>query len=141
MLPTDSMRRAYHGANPKGNRGVEYPTPEQCYGCSKVFTQKKSFENRMKTCSSMPSIVYKFDNQNISTFEDNYRLMGNLSFGIYFDFKTTCEKKLTILKRELNCILFLILSQLLFTPTFVLRELLSRGVLLTSLTSLIASHT
>ena len=129
------MRGAYRGAISKETRGVKYTTPEQCYGCSKFFTQKKSFQNHIKTCRSMPSIVCKFDNQNISTFKDNYRLMCDLPFATYFDFKTTCRKKLTILKRELNYNLFLVLSQLLFTPTFALREFFKRGVLLTSLNS------
>ena len=96
---------------------------------------RKSFQNHIKTCRSMPSIVCKFDNQNISTFKDNYRLMCDLPFATYFDFKTTCRKKLTILKRELNYNLFLILSQLLCTPTFALREFFKRGVLLKSLNS------
>ena len=35
---------------------------------------------------------YKFDNQNISTFEDNYRLVSDLAFSIFFDIETTWRK-------------------------------------------------
>ena len=87
------MREMYCGTISKRKKRVEYPTAKQCYGCSKFFTQKKPFKNHIKTCRSMPGIVHKFNNQNISTFEDNYRFMGDLPFAIYFDIKTTCGKK------------------------------------------------
>ena len=40
----------------------------------------------------MPGLVYKFENQNISTFEDNVKFMGELPLTIYFDLETTCGK-------------------------------------------------
>ena len=51
----------------------------------------------------MPGLVYKFDNQNISTFEDNIKFMGDLSFSIYFDLATTCGKKSTSLRKLQRC--------------------------------------
>ena len=42
---------------------------------------------------AMPGIVYKFENQNILTFEDNVRFMGELPLAIYFDLETTSGKK------------------------------------------------
>ena len=42
---------------------------------------------------AMPGIVYKFENQNISTFGDNVRFMGELTLAIYFDLETTSGKK------------------------------------------------
>ena len=42
----------------------------------------------------MPGIIYKFENQNIQTFFDNMKLMGELPFSIYFDFETTSCKKI-----------------------------------------------
>ena len=41
----------------------------------------------------MPGIVYKFENQHIKTFEDNFRFMGEPPFDVYFDLETTCGKK------------------------------------------------
>ena len=41
----------------------------------------------------MPRIMYKFNDQNVQTFEDNYKFMGEVPFSIYFDFETTCGKK------------------------------------------------
>ena len=37
--------------------------------------------------------MYKFNDQNVQTFEDNYKFMGEVPFSIYFDFETTCGKK------------------------------------------------
>ena len=37
----------------------------------------------------MPEIIYKLENQNIQTFFDNIKIMGDLPFLIYFDFETT----------------------------------------------------
>ena len=86
----DSIGDVYRGAISKGKRGVKYPTAEQCYGSSKFFIQKKSFKNHIKTCRSMPGIVY------ISTFEDNYRFMGDLPFTIYFDFEVAFHPDICI---------------------------------------------
>ena len=41
----------------------------------------------------MPGIIYKFENQNIQTFFDNMKLMGDLPFAMYFDFEATLGKK------------------------------------------------
>ena len=40
----------------------------------------------------MPGILYKFENQNIQTFFDNVKFMGNVPFSIYFDFRPPVEK-------------------------------------------------
>ena len=47
----------------------------------------------MNSCGHMPGIIYKFGNQNIQTFFDNVKFMGDLPFSIYFDFETTSGKK------------------------------------------------
>ena len=44
----------------------------------------------------MPAVVYKFENQNISTFEDNVQFMTELPFEIYFDLETTNGKEVYI---------------------------------------------
>ena len=43
----------------------------------------------MKVCGRMPGIVYKFENQNILTFEENLKNLGDLPFAAYFDFEIT----------------------------------------------------
>ena len=41
----------------------------------------------------MPGITYKFENQHLTTFEDNFRFMGEQPFTIYFDLETTYGKR------------------------------------------------
>ena len=41
----------------------------------------------------MPQMRYKFNNQNVQAFEDNFNFMGEVPFSVYFDFETTCGKK------------------------------------------------
>ena len=41
----------------------------------------------------MPGLIYKFENQIISLFEDNVKFMGHLPCAIYFDLEKTCGKK------------------------------------------------
>lgn len=79
------MRKAYRVVSNKKN-GVESTTADQCFACNKLFIEKKSLENHKRACSSMPGLVYKFENQNILTFEENVKFMGDLPFAIYFDF-------------------------------------------------------
>ena len=63
---------------------------EQCFGCNKFFTQKYSLENHQKNCSG---IVCKFENNNVQTFHDNVKFMGEVSFAISFDYEATSGKK------------------------------------------------
>ena len=39
-------------------------------------------------------IQYKFNKERLTTFEENFKLLGDLSFTVYFDLETTCGKKL-----------------------------------------------
>ena len=56
--------------------------------------KKKNLEKHLRICGSMAGLVYKFENQNISTFEDNITFMEDLPFSINFDLETTCGKKI-----------------------------------------------
>ena len=47
----------------------------------------------MRSCSSMLGIKHKYENQNILSFEDNIKFMGDELFAVYFKFETTCGKK------------------------------------------------
>ena len=39
-----------------------------------------------------PGVVYSFNNQYLTTFENNFKLMGDQPFSVYFDLETTCGK-------------------------------------------------
>ena len=75
-------------------KGKESTSAEQCYACNKIFMQKKSLERHLNVCGHMPGIIYKFENQNIQTFFDNRKFMGDPPFSTYFHFETTSGKKI-----------------------------------------------
>ena len=90
---TVSMRNPYRVVSNKTKKSFSITTADQCYGCNKFFIERKSLERRMNVCGHFPGIVYKFENQNIQTFFDNMKFMGDLPFSIYFDLETTTGKK------------------------------------------------
>ena len=49
----------------------------------------------MNLCGSMIGILNKFENQNIQTFVDNKKFMGDVPFSIYFDFETTAGNQIS----------------------------------------------
>ena len=90
---TDEIRLAYRALVHKGKLRFDFMTAEQCYACNAFVARKSALDKHLETCSFMPGIVYKFENQHITTFEDNFRFMGDLHFSFYFDLGTTCGKK------------------------------------------------
>ena len=61
----------------------------QCYYCNKFFVRPDKHKRHMQHCSSVPGIVYNFNNQNLVTFEDNLGYKGDLPVVAYIDFETT----------------------------------------------------
>ena len=66
---------------------------DQYYACNKFLMEKKSLQRHLNSCGHMPGILCKFENQNIQTFFNNVKFMGDVSFSIYFHFETTSSKK------------------------------------------------
>ena len=77
-------------------------TADQCYGCNKFFAKKKNLERHLKVCGSMSGIIEKFENQNILSFGDNVRFMGEPPFAVYFDLETTSGKKIYEFHQEVE---------------------------------------
>ena len=50
----------------------------------------------------MPGIVCKFENNNVQTFDDNVKFMGEVSFAISFDFEATSGTKTYDLDQDTN---------------------------------------
>ena len=63
-----------------------------CYYCNEYCTSKKVFEKHLRVCAKKPGVVYSFNNEHLTTFEDNFKLIGDQPFGVYFDLETTCGK-------------------------------------------------
>ena len=72
--------------------GLRSYTGFVCYYCSMYCTSKKNFDKHLLVCAKKTGIVYSFNNTHLTTFEDNYKLMGDQPFSVYFDLETTCGK-------------------------------------------------
>ena len=63
---------------------------QSCHYCNHLFTQnQKKFERHLKHCSGKPGDIYNFTNQSLVSYEDNFKVKGDLRFCVYFDFETT----------------------------------------------------
>ena len=60
-----------------------------CYFCDKYITQFAKFKKHIKCYSKVADIVYKFENKNTASFQDNFKYMGNFPFAVYFDYERT----------------------------------------------------
>ena len=69
------------------------PLPSNALPKITFFKKKKFLENHLRVCSLVPCLVNQFESQNVLTFKKNVRLMGDLSFAIYFDFPTTSGRE------------------------------------------------
>ena len=43
----------------------------------------------MKVCTSKEGITYSFNNGQITSFQGNFKYLGDVPFTVYFDFETT----------------------------------------------------
>ena len=95
MFFTDDLHlayRFYYCKKKNESYKVTYPITRQCYYRDKYFIWHKSrFYDDVKTCSDIAGIVYKFENQKIILFQNNFKYMRDLPFTVYFDFETTTE--------------------------------------------------
>ena len=80
----------------QGKSRISTHTGHLCYYCNDYCAGNQSFEGQLKSCTRKPGVVYKFNNANLSTFEDKYGLMGEKTFSIYFDLETTCGRNVLL---------------------------------------------
>ena len=85
------MHIAYLFKYSKGEKGqrVEFLHAFECYSCQKFHSIRYQFEKHLNCCSQTAGIIYKFDNKTLVSFEDNYRILQDLPFVVYFDYETT----------------------------------------------------
>ena len=61
-----------------------------CYYCNHFYVHNNAkFQNHLKKCAGKPGIIYNFTNQSLISYEDNFKMKGDLPFSMYFDFETT----------------------------------------------------
>ena len=65
-----------------------HPATRQCYYRDKYFAcTANMFYQHTKTCCGNAGIAYKFENNKIISFQDNFQVMEDLPFTVYFDFE------------------------------------------------------
>ena len=86
---SDDTSKAYILTYSKSNETKRAYYSYQCYYCNKFFEIKKNCMRHMDNCSGSPGVIYDFNNQNLISYQNNFRTKGDLPFVIYFDFETT----------------------------------------------------
>ena len=86
---TDKISLAYRTKTFRTSSKFEYTNDYECLSYSTFFLSKNCFEKHLKKSSRVPGILYRFENQSLVTFEDNYEFRGDSPFAAYFDFETT----------------------------------------------------
>ena len=82
-----------HFQRRRNDEKLKTSTSFHCYCCNAYVSGKAKFEKHLTVCcGKKPGITYKFNNKHLTNFEDNFRLLGDQSFSVYFDLKTTCGK-------------------------------------------------
>ena len=60
----------------------------QSYYCNKFFIRSEKLQSHINKCSVAPGVVYNFNNQNLISYQDNFKAKGDIPFVVYFDFET-----------------------------------------------------
>ena len=82
--------RNYFDKNPKGDYRLLHPATRHFYYCDNYFTcSENEFLKHLQKCMSIEEIIYKFENNKIISFQDNFKYLGDVAFTVYFDFETT----------------------------------------------------
>ena len=76
---TDNLHyRSYCSKKVKDSYKTHHPATRQCYYCDKYFALKTTFLDHIKVCSNISGVVYKFENNKIISFQENFKYMGDL---------------------------------------------------------------
>ena len=96
--------RSYYSKKVKGHYRTYHLATRQYYYCDKYFAcPANTFYQHTKICSDIAGTVYKFENNKVISFQDNFKYVGALAFTVYFDFETTTSY--SILHYPLKCLL------------------------------------
>ena len=86
---SDDISKAYSSLHSVGEKIMRTHKCYQCYYCNNFFIQEMRQKRHMENCSGRPGEVYNFNNQNLISYQDNFRGKCDIPFVIYFDFETT----------------------------------------------------
>ena len=69
------------------NEKIMHETAFQCYFCSNYYRRKDKFDRHIKNYTGRPGYVYKFNTQNLFTFEENFKFKHDIPLTAYIDFE------------------------------------------------------
>ena len=69
------------------NEKIMHETAFQCYFCSYYYRRKDKFDRHIKNYTGRPGNVYKFNTQNLFTFEKNFKFKHDIPLTAYIDFE------------------------------------------------------
>ena len=82
------LSKAYRNSHGESGEKVSHGFAFEWYYCGKYFARADR-RKHIESCSGVLGVVYNFNNQNLVTFEDNFKSKRDISFTLYFDFETT----------------------------------------------------
>ena len=88
---TDKIHLAYRTTynNDQKTGKIRHGYAFRCHYCSYYFTRLDRYQKHLDNCVGKPGFVYKFDTENLSTFEDNLKFKRDIPLTAYIDFETT----------------------------------------------------
>ena len=76
---SDDISKAYSSLHLNGKKGLS--RAHKCYQCycrNKFFILKLRQKRHMENFSGRPEVVYNFNNQNLISYQDNFRAKGDI---------------------------------------------------------------
>ena len=73
---SDDISKAYSSLHSKGKKGLS--RAQKCYYCNKFFILELRQKRHMENCSGRSAVVYNFNNQNLISYQDNFRAKGDI---------------------------------------------------------------
>ena len=82
--------RSYVSKKHKVKDVINHRTVRQCHYCENFFVKSDDAMAKHNTvCAAKERIIYTFDNRKIISFQDNFKVLADVPFTVYFDFETT----------------------------------------------------
>ena len=110
---SQDISRAYRNTCSRGEK-LSHSFAYQCYYCNTFFARPDKHKRHVEHCSSIPGIIYNFNNQNLVTFGDNLGYKGALPVVPCIDFETTAPTDSCFDPEQKKCSLYRMLSNLPF---------------------------
>ena len=86
---SQDISKSYRNSCTGESEKISHKFAFECYYGRKFFARVDKQKRHIEDCSSIPGMIYNFNNKNLITFEDNFRSKGDVPMTIYFDFETT----------------------------------------------------